>query len=199
MGPTERAKHRFHSGRRKFTVTGDGVEANNRSQNGFTGGGGFFSLWGWRPGRRSETDRRGCESCSGADRKAASCGSRAELGYRGQGVEGKVDGVARGKDGRQWRQLPKLELCWCLRKRRKVSDLLCSACSATNPTGRFWRSGADERNNGIFLGAPLRPSTPGQCEKSETERHSGLLREPVRGARGRLRADCSAGCTVVLD
>src|SRR6266851_1117509 len=101
MGPTERAKHRFHSRRRKFTVTGDGVEANNRSQNGFTGGGGFFSLWGWRPGRRGETDRRSCESCGGTDRKAASYGSRAELGYRGQGVEGKVDGVARGSD-RAW-------------------------------------------------------------------------------------------------
>src|SRR5260370_40353508 len=101
MGPTERAKHRFHSRRRKSTVTEDGVEANNRSQNGFTGGGGFFSLWGWRPGRRGETDRRSCESCGGTYRKAASYGSRAELGYRGQGVEGKVDGVARESD-RAW-------------------------------------------------------------------------------------------------
>src|SRR6266581_3761100 len=99
VGPAERAKHRFHSGRRKFTFTGDGVEANNRSQNGFTGGGGFLSLWGWCPGRRGETDRRSCESCRGADRKVASGGFRAELGYRRQGVEGKVGGGARGSDG----------------------------------------------------------------------------------------------------
>src|SRR6266852_4846195 len=52
-----------------------------------------------------------------------------------------------------------------------------------NPIERSSRSEADRRNNGIFLGALLRPSTPGQCEKSEKQPVRTVTRTGTRGKR----------------
>src|SRR6266571_1404165 len=175
VGPAERAKHRFHSGRRKFTFTGDGVEANNRSQNGFTGGGGFFSLWGWCPGRRGETDRRSCESCSSADRKVASGGFRAERGYRRPRVEGKVGGGARGSD-RAWSVDGGAD-------RAGVGELRCDALYE-----RATLNAAGQRNRRHIL--RLAPGGVGRMGDSGTNYRSwGCVGAP--GSEGRSRT-CSA-------